>query len=149
MFIDSMIRLGQNAQKVNTNEVLQSIWLDTFVQDFIINLNTRYQLFEGDLANGAKMPEGNPSYIAAKGSRGAPDGKSTNLFLTGDFFDTFDIQVLPNGFVIVANTAIYGRDFKDIYGFDILGLNEENLQKLIEFIREDYKKELARRLLES
>jgi len=143
-----MISLGRNASKININEVLSTIWKDPFVQDFIINLNTKEQLFFGDLGNGGKMPQGSPSYISAKGSRGAPDGESTNLFLTGEFYSTFDIQVTQTGFVIIANTSIYGKDFKDLYGFDILGLNEENLQKLIEFIRTDYKEELSKRIIE-
>lgn len=148
MFIDRIIKLGQNAQKVNTNEILKTIWSEPFVQDFIIDLNTKQQLFLGDLGNGGKMPEGSPSYIASKGNKAAPDGVSTNLFLSGEFYSTFDINILPSGFVIIANTAIYGKDFKDLYGFDILGLNEENLQKLIDFIREDYQAELAKRLLD-
>jgi len=150
MFIDRMIKLGQNAQQIDNNEILKTIWSDPFVQDFIIDLNTNKQLKLGKLANDGDMPEGGAGYIAAArriyGADAKPTDK-TNLFLTGNFFDTFDIQVLNNGFVIVANTAIYGRDFQTIYGFDILGLNEENLQKLIDFIREDYKKELANRLL--
>lgn len=128
--------LALNAIKLDgkRNQILSNIWKDPFVQDFIINLNTKQQLFKGDLGNGGKMPQGNPSYISAKGSRGAPDGVSTNLFLTGDFYDTFDIVVSQTGFTIIANTAIYGKDFIDIYGFDILGLNDENLQKLIDFV---------------
>lgn len=112
------------------------IWSDTEVQDFIIELNTREQLFEGKLSNGGKMPNGNPSYIQAKGSRGAPDGVSTNLFLDGDFYRSWDI--IPNkiGFLIDANTSIHGRDFISIYGLDILGLNEENTAKLSEFVKE-------------
>ena len=45
MFIDQMISLGRNASKININEVLSTIWKDPFVQDFIINLNTKEQLF--------------------------------------------------------------------------------------------------------
>ena len=93
------------------------------------------------------MPEGNPNYIKAKGRRGSPDGISTNLLLDGDFYDSFDIQITSTGFVIIANTSIHGKDFVDLYGFDILGLNDENLQKLINFIREDYKEELTKRII--
>lgn len=89
------------------------------------------------------MPRGNPSYISAKGSRGAPDGVSTNLFLNGDFYRSFD--VIPNkiGFLIDANTSIHGRDFISIYGLDILGLNDENTEKLIEFIKDEIIEEIC------
>lgn len=128
--------IAENISKIDETEILTRIWSDSFVQDFIIELNTREQLFKGDLSNGGKMPPGNPSYISSKGSRGAPDGTSTNLFLDGDFYRSFD--VIPNkiGFLIDANTSIHGRDFISIYGLDILGLNEENTEKLIEFIKD-------------
>lgn len=149
--IERIIKIGQNAQKLNRDEILKTIWSDPFVQDFIIDLNTEQQLKIGKLGNGGDMPEAGPNYLAAKraviGRDNAPTDK-VNLFFSGDFFRTFDIQVTDNGFVIVANTAIYGKDFQDLYGFDILGLNEENIQKLIQFIRDDYQAEIAKRLLE-
>ena len=150
--IERIIKLGQNAQKLNRDEILKTIWSDPFVQDFIIELNTEQQLKIGKLGNGGDMPEAGPNYLAAKraeiGFQNAPTDK-VNLFFTGDFFRTFDIQVTQTGFVIIANTAIYGKDFKDLYGFDILGLNEESIQKLIQFIRDDYQAEIAKRLLET
>ncbi|NQY01491.1 MAG: hypothetical protein HRU18_12055 [Pseudoalteromonas sp.] len=151
MFLEAMIKVGQNAQRLTTDEILKVIWSDPFVQDYIVELNTNQQLKQGKLGNGGDMPEAGESWLnfkkAVKGADNFPSDK-VNLFFSGEFFDTFDIEVLNNGFLIVANTAIYGRDFQTIYGFDILGLNEENLQKLINFIREDYQEELARRLLE-
>ena len=128
--------IAEIISKIDETEVLTKIWSSPFVQDFIIELNTREQLFKGDLSNGGKMPDGNPSYIRSKGNRGAPNGKSTNLFLEGDFYRSFD--VIPNkiGFLIDANTSIHGKDFISIYGLDILGLNDENTEKLTEFVKE-------------
>ena len=150
MFIESMIRLGRNAQKLNNNDILKVIWSDPFVQDFIIDLNTNQQLKKGVLGNGGDMPEASPEWLnfkrSTRGSNNFPTDK-VNLFFTGDFFRTFDIQITGTGFIIIANTTIYGRDFKDRYGFDILGLNNDSIQKLIDFIRIDYKEELIRRLL--
>ena len=150
--IERIIKIGQNAQKLNRDEILKTIWSDPFVQDFIIELNTEQQLKIGKLGNGGDMPEAGPNYLAAKrariGGQNAPTDK-VNLFFSGDFFRTFDIQITETGFVIIANTSIYGKDFKDLYGFDILGLNEENIQKLIQFIRDDYQAEIAKRLLET
>jgi hypothetical protein len=134
--------IAQKVSKIDETEILTKVWSRPFVQDFIIELNTTEQLFEGDLSNGGKMPQGNPSYISSKGSRGAPDGISTNLFLNGDFYRSFD--VIPNkiGFLIDANTSIHGKDFISIYGLDILGLNEENTEKLIEFIKDQIIEEI-------
>ncbi|MCK4883747.1 MAG: hypothetical protein KAS30_02640, partial [Candidatus Diapherotrites archaeon] len=116
------------------------------------DLNTEQQLKIGKLGNGGDMPEADPNYLAAKrariGVQNAPTDK-VNLFFTGDFFRTFDIQITETGFVIIANTSIYEKDFKDLYGFDILGLNEENIQKLIQFICDDYQAVIAKRLLET
>jgi hypothetical protein len=144
-------QIALNALKLDNqrNQILTDIWKDPFVQDFIINLNTESQLRFGKLGNGGDMPQAGPGYLAAKrsliGTQNAPT-ELTNLFLTGAFYDTFDIIVSQTGFTIIANTALYGRDFKDIYGFDILGLNDESLQKLINFIEPMFVKEVKRRL---
>ena len=87
--IERIIKLGQNAQKLNRDEILKTIWSDPFVQDFIIELNTEQQLKIGKLGNGGDMPEAGPNYLAAKraeiGFQNAPTDK-VNLFFTGDFF---------------------------------------------------------------
>ncbi len=125
--------------KLDENEILRKIWSDTEVQDFIIKLNTIDQLRLGNLANGGEMPEAGPNYLAAKrslkGSFVGPTSK-VSLLLNKDFYRSW--QVIPNsiGFLIDANTTIHGRDFIKIYGLDILGLNDENTEKLSEFIKE-------------
>lgn len=139
--------LALNAIKLDgkRNQILSNIWRDPFVKDFIIDLNTNQQLKIGKLGNGGDMPEAGPGYLAAKrsiiGTQNAPTDR-TNLFLSGAFYETFDVIVSQTGFTIIANTALYGRDFKDIYGFDILGLNDESLQKLIDFIEPIFVREV-------
>lgn len=139
MFLEQWKEVAKRAQRFNVNQALGEIWRDPFVQDFIIALNTEGQLaFGKDARDNNLSPEyQSPDYARAKQNipgRKAPLG-IPDLKLFGSFYESFDINVLPDGFMIIADTKIHGRDFIEDYGFDIIGLSDENIQKLIEFIR--------------
>lgn len=141
--------LVRNVGKLQRNEILRDILTDTLTQDFIIDLQQK-QLRSGKDGRGELItPEyRSPDYARAKQStpgRIAPEG-TPDLFVTGNFFDTIDLVIGQTFVELIANTTIYGKDFKDIYGFDILGLNEESLQKLINFIRPEFIRETKRRI---
>jgi len=131
------------------NAILSEIWMDAFIQDFIIDLQ-KEQLRFGKLGNGGEFPLGGPAYIDSvrriRGAQQKPTDK-VNLLNTGAFYDTIDIQIGTSFFTLIANTTIYGDDFKSIYGFDILGFNDENLQKLIDFVRPIFIEKTLIRLL--
>ena len=141
--------LVRNVGKLRRGQILRSILKDELTQDFIIDLQQK-QLRSGKDGRGELItPEYiSPDYARAKQfipGRIAPEG-TPDLFLTGNFFDTIDVIIGQTFVEIIANTTIYGRDFKDIYGFDILGLNDESLQKLINFIKPEFIEEVKRRL---
>lgn len=119
---------------------MKEVWSDPFTQKFIINLNTEEQLFFGLKANGEILPRyASSEYLNEKRSAGVALNPFINLKLTGAFYRTFD--VIPNsvGFLIDAKTNIYpdSGDFVDVYGLDILGLNENNTSKLARHLQEE------------
>lgn len=131
-------QIAQNAVRLDINEILSDIWRDTFVQDFILEeLNQNDQLRKGLKANGKEVGfyrnDGYADFKQAIGSK-APTG-TVDLVVTGDFYSTFAVDITPKGFQITANTGIYEFDFAQKYGEEILGLSEESIQKLQEFVK--------------
>ena len=63
-------------------------------------------------------------------------GTPYTLFDTGDFYRSMFVNVLANEILITANdTKMLDQDW---YTKHILGLNDENLQKLIYKVKENY-----------
>lgn len=119
---------------------MKEVWSDPFTQDFITNLNTNEQLFFGLKSDGTTLPPyRNQDYFEQKKSFGIAPNSLINLRLSGRFYQSFDI--IPNsvGFLIDANTNLYpdSGDFVDVYGLDILGLNETNTSKLARHLQEE------------
>ena len=119
------------------NEILLELWNDPNVQNRIIELNTEEQLKLGIRSDGKFMPPyRNKRYLSAKRQvYGQTPFDRINLRLRGEFYDTWKVFGTLVALFIDAKTMIHGRDFIDEYGLEILGLTDENLQKLIEFIK--------------
>lgn len=140
MFFDALRDKAKRIKSIKINKLLKEVWSDPFTQDFIINLNTEEQLFFGLRSDGSTLPPyRNQDYFEQKQSFGLAPNSLINLKLSGDFYKSFD--VIPNsvGFLIDAKTNIYpdSGDFIDVYGLDILGLNENNTSKLARHLQEE------------
>ena len=61
-------------------------------------------------------------------------GNPIDLYDTGRFYDTFELINRIGMVEIIANTTIYGTDFKEKYSENITGLTEESLNELQIFI---------------
>lgn len=149
MYFEQFIRYGSNAQKLDRDKILFEILLDEFNQDFIIALQ-KEQLRFGIRGDDSEMPDSNPDYVDAvrriRGSQIKPTGR-VNLQNTGEYYDTIDVELTPTSFIMIANNSIYGKDFRDLYGFNILGLTDASIQKLIEFIRPTYEAKIIELIL--
>ena len=140
MFFEALRDKARRIKSIKINKLLKEVWSDPFTQDFIINLNTNEQLFFGLKSDGTTLPPyRNQDYFEQKKSFGLAPNSLINLRLSGRFYRSFDI--IPNsvGFLIDANTNIYpdSGDFVDVYGLDILGLNETNTSKLARHLQEE------------
>jgi hypothetical protein len=108
----------------------------------ILDLNRIEQLFnygEDSLGKSlgeysAKTIEGTPQY-RGKIEKGQPTDRIT-LKDTGDFYNSFDIKIIEDGFEIIAGENIwYAEDLFYDFGEEILGLNPDNLEEAIQYIR--------------
>lgn len=104
----------------------------------IIGLNTKGQLEKGINSKGESLASVGGGYspitIDIKRAKGQPVDRVT-LKDTGDFYDTFNVQVREGEIVITANTIKDDDDLIDRWGSDIIGLTDENLDKLIIFAK--------------
>ncbi len=111
------------------------------VQQFIIKMNTDDQLFKDGINNlGVTLESIGGSYtsftISEKTRKGQPTDRIT-LKDTGDFYSSFRIELGSDFFEITANTIKDGTDLRSRWGDEILGLTDENLQRLIDKLRNE------------
>jgi hypothetical protein len=127
------------------------IWLfsvDKDVQNEIIRLNTEDQLEEfGIDSKGRQLgiyKQTTVSYKIQKGQR----YDHVTLKDTGKFYNSFNIRVNVNEIVIDADdTTYYDVPLFDVWGVDVLGLTDENLEYIKKMILENYVKYIYNELL--
>lgn len=116
------------------------------VEEEVVAMNAEQQFAAGIRADGTEIE---PPYTAftvrIKGFKGQPTDRVT-LRDTGDFHGAFRLEFEPDQFTITSGDAKLAK-LQAKYGETIMGLTDENIQKLIERIRdpltERLKSELA------
>lgn len=110
----------------------------------IIRLNTQEQLFKlGIDAQGEKLVSAFAHFghvysdytMLLKEQKGQPIDRVT-LKDSGDFYESFRVILEGDDIVITANTLKDDNDLIEVWGEDIIGLTEENLQIIIDKARE-------------
>ena len=137
--MDILRQIAVSTQKLTDVFIATQVFSKEFVKEFIIELNTRGQLFdkrEDSLGNllpvYSKLTE-----VITGGAKKA--GESFTLFDTGEFYESFFIQVDSNGdFDIKADTLKADEgivtDLLDIASPFIIGLTNESKSELAAFI---------------
>lgn len=136
------------AQTLDADQMFNVFLSDKGLQDFIIGLNLD-QLDSGENSLGVSLESIGGEYtsatIAIKSAKGQPTDRVT-LRDTGEYYESYTLD-LGNGFFDINSNPIRGgENLEDRYGDKLEGLQDENLQKLIEIIRVEFKQE-TRRLL--
>lgn len=119
------------------------------VKNLIIKLNTQDQLFKkGEDSRRISLEDIGGPYsdftVEIKKAKGQPVDRVT-LKDTGDFYESFVVRITND-----AGIEIDADPFKDDtnlfqeWGIDILGLNEENLQKIIDVMAVNMVEEITK-----
>lgn len=125
-------RIATNVKKLNVNDLLHELSETTAFTDYIIELNTKKQLYDkGVDAKGESLGEYSLYTRALKQERGQINDHVT-LNDTGDFYNSFSVYLNGSNFIVSANTIKDTSDLIADWGRDILGLNEESLKLLRE-----------------
>ena len=139
MFFESIFNLTDRIAKLDEGLLLRNFVSIPAVQKFILDLNRTDQLFnKGVDSKNKALGVYAPSTINSKNERGVPVPSDFHitLFDTGEFYSTFVIIPGKDFFEIDANPIREDSNLFEDFGEDILGLNDENLQVLIDFFKE-------------
>jgi len=142
MALESLITRFNNVINLDQDAIISNILRDAEFQRFIIDLNTEEQLFEkgidslgaslGDYA--ATTIEGTSSFEGKKDKGQRFD--HITLKDTGEFYKSFAIKVQNGGFLITADPNKDDTNLFDDFGKEVVGLTDENLQIVIDAIKE-------------
>ena len=139
MAFEAILQLTDRIAKLDEGLLLRNFVSIPAVQKFILDLNRRDQLFnKGIDSKNRALGVYAPSTINSKQERGVPVPSDFHitLFDTGEFYSTFVIIPGKDFFEIDANPIREDTNLFDDFGEDIIGLNDENLQVLIDFFKE-------------
>jgi hypothetical protein len=147
----SLKRLAKNAANLKTKVLFRIIFSDKQVQDLIIDLNRFNQLFkESELADGSIIDK-NYSRLTEQVTRETGGvftfrnstgetfkrEKTTSdpyfLLDSGEFYKSFKVKILDDGFVVQADTIKDDGTDLTKYG-EILGLTNESKDEIIKKI---------------
>lgn len=137
-------KLLTKTEKYNVDKILFEVWSNPKVQIYVEQLNTEgqntSQLYEQGINSlGITLGEYSPFTVQEK-LHGDGDRRIDHVTLkdTGDFYESVIMSPFTKGFRIDADAQKDDDNLFKIYGKEILGLTDENLQLLIEFIRPFY-----------
>lgn len=141
--------LADKLANINVVKTLITILDKQETKDFITDLNTRVQLYEkGETSYGLKLSKigggYKPSTKKIKARKGQPTNRVT-LYDTGDFYDSFDVKPTNNANYVISSDPIKdGVSLFVRWSQDVVGLNEENQKKVIEYLRDEFFQEIYR-----
>jgi len=136
-----MLKAQQSINKflksVDADGIFQTIFSSKKIQDEVIRLIQQDQLFQGIDGGGRELSDVggfySRSYASFKSSVGLPSNRVT-LFLTGDFYRTFNVIAAKGYFDVEANTIKDGVDLQIRWGEDLLKLTDESHNKISKLI---------------
>lgn len=144
--MERLFKVLDNALKLDIDKLMQEVYSDKELQEFILDLNRRRQLFQRGIdSKGSKLGVYAP--LTEKLSEGITfsfqgEGKTKVaggdifLFDTGDFYESFKIVIEKTAIEITADPQKEDTNLFDKYGPDIVGLTEDSIAILQAIVRE-------------
>jgi len=121
-------------KELDVNALLRKIVQKPEIKAFILRLNRQQLYNKGEDSKGESLGEYSPFTIEEKRSKGQPFDRIT-LFDSGEFYNSFYIKVSGNEIEILSDPIKDdGTNLLREFGEDILGLTEEDQDKLSEMI---------------
>ena len=157
--------VAQNVTKLNPNVFLQILFERAEVQDIIIELNTKNQLFiEGIQADGSPIESNNStpgvysrftellndgrSFTYKGVSKRKESGEPYFLYDTGAWFNTFRVISAKTFVEITAADQLHDVDFTKDFGNNLVGLTDASLEILVDAIKDEFIKLVKEAILQ-
>lgn len=149
-FLQPLINYLETFRRLDIDAIALEIIKQKDVQDLIIELNTRKQLFDkGEDSTGKTLASIGGGYspftIQIKQAKGQPTNRVT-LFDTGDFYASFKIIPEKGGFIIDSNPEKDDTNLLDEWGEDVEGLQDDNLQIVIDLFADEIRKKINQKI---
>lgn len=143
--MQSVNNLITKIRAFDINLIYVNVFSLQVVQDFVIDLNTQKQLFDENVGSeNVLLPMYSPVTMSLK-PEGYPDRFTLND--TGDFYDSFKLEIGRNYFLIIADGDKEDENILDKYSdFEVLGLTEDSKDLLVDFIKPFIRKEIKNAL---
>lgn len=126
----AIANLAQRVKSLSIDDMLHELSEHVEFTDYIIELNTKNQLYDKGIdAKGERIGSYSPKTKAIKDANGEISDHVT-LLDTGKFYESFRVFLQGSDLIISADTIKDTDDLIFKYGQDILGLNEDSLEKL-------------------
>jgi len=130
-----LVEAAKRISKLDANDVFVFVFSREEVLTFVEQLN-KAQLRSGINSEGVSLKsirEYKPKYRAFKKSRGVSDDV-VDLNLTGAFYNTIQAKYESGKLIIEGDTIKDGHDLQDKWENKLLGLTQENVETLREYI---------------
>ena len=156
-FFEPLRKLLAAISSLNVDEIALDITKQRSFQQLVIRLNTEgeatSQLYElNEDSKGRKLSDIGGDYspftIEAAKTKGQPKKGVSDIDLkdTGAFYLSFRVEPYLGGFVITADPVKDEDNLFTDWGIDIVGLNEQNLQIVIDFYRNAIQQKVNERI---
>ena len=153
---ESIYKVLEDAQKLDQDEIAYDCYFDEDFQTIVINSNRIGQLTAGEDVNGGIVGTYSPNTdIMSEGLTFSFEGQTYekivgepyNFVDSGDFFRSFRIIVQNDGFIIYANDQKVDGSLSEKFDAELLGLNDENINKMVDALLPIFIRETRRVLL--
>lgn len=132
--MEALRKLAKKTKRLSMQNAMRALLKDKELQDFVIQLNTEEQLFEGINAEGESLADIGGEYREKtkriKEKKGQPTDRVT-LFDTGEFYESFFVKAGKDAFSIIADTIKEDEDLQLRWGSELLGLTDYSKDQLI------------------
>ncbi len=155
---DKLFKSLRAAQTLDANSMFNAVLRDKGLQDFILFLN-KSQLFDGEDSLGVSLKQigggysfttealsAGKSFTFAGKSKTKKQGESPFLLDSSDYYDSYNIKLGNGFFKIDSNPQKELTNLEDSYGDNLEGLQDKNIQKIIDVIRKKFIQEVRREL---
>lgn len=153
---DKLFKSIRASLTLDEKKMFNDVLKDKGLQDFILFLN-KSQLFDGEDSLGVSLKQigggysfttevlsSGKSFNFAGKSKTKKAGESPFLLDTGDYYDSYNIKLGDGFFRIDSNPQKDQNNLEDSFGDNLAGLQEENLQKIIDVILKKFIQETRR-----
>jgi hypothetical protein len=153
-----LLKSARRAIALDEKKMFNTVLADKGFQGFILFLN-KSQLFDGEDSLGVKLSKigggysltteflsGGKTFTFAGKSKTKKAGESPFLLDDGDYYNSYNLKLGDGFFVIDSNPQKEDNNLEDSYGDNLEGLQDKNLQKIINVIRKKFIEEVRKQI---